>query len=327
MRSADFIRLTGEKDPRSLSIASWIEAPTSIIHNKDSDATLVIDNKKLELYKPTEAKTYAIYREEPAFLASNSEGFMIQAQISVDSLSTVGAATGTGITVYDGQTVFQLQLFDDVEGKTIGLLRKGGSSSDITQHYVPTEFDWDRQRMFRFVVDPKRNIIRLYDGDDIGTAIMEVPFDRDELPNGSDFGWAAFSPFIAFGHTMEIAASGTFVLKELSFSHIYQSWDGEDTFVPDHVDTMPTFTETQTGSPTSVMDGNELVVTAPGGSTDKFHRTALFGVNRGAVLEAAVRIQSWRPSSRTGTYLILDDGVHAYALTFVEAKTGKYVAL
>src|SRR5690606_16393038 len=44
-------------------------------------------------------------------------------------------------------------------------------------------------------------------------------------------------------------------------------------------------------------------------------------------VEFGMKIECWRPLSRTGVYLFLDGGLHAYALTFVETSVGKFVAL
>lgn len=328
VRGAEMISVRGDRDPRDLDVSAWFQAPEAVLEEPDPDATTAIKNGCFRMTKPTAGKSFALYREEPGFLASNSDGFAVTAKIEVEMIQLVGASTGMGITIFDGQSIFQLQLFDDIGVKTIGLLKNAGDEMDITDHFLPEQaFDWKGRRTFRMVMDPRRSIIRFYDGEDMSQAISTIPFDRNNLPSASDFGLTGMTPFILVGHTMAAATRGTFVLESLSYSHFYHAWDGEDGFSPSVLQTNPAFTRTTTGGASSVMDNGQLVITNPTGGSDKFSQSAPFGANRGAIVEANVQITSWRPFSKTGTYVVLDDGVHCYAITFIETSQAKYVAL
>lgn len=327
VRGAELFRTLGTRDPRDVTIGTWSTAPSSILGSLDAAAGSDVALGLFEMNKVTAGTSFALHREEPALLSSGNEGFMVQAKISARAYTVSGSsATGMGITVFDGQTVFQLQLFDDLGVRTVGLLKKGGLNTDITQHFLPsTAIDWKGQHLFRFVVDPRRAVLRFYDGDDLATALMDVPFDRATLPNAADFGWENLTPFLLIGHTMVQSSTGTFVLDDVSFCHLYQAWDAEDGNLPPA--STPMFRDDTSGTATAVFETGALLLTAAPRSTKVYTRDALIGPNRGGIIEARLKITSWRPRTRTGVYALIDDGVHAYALSFVDSDLGKFVAL
>lgn len=327
IHSTELVKTTGAVDPREAVVSAWMDTPESLIAARDSAGATAATAGIFTMVKPTVAKTFSIYREEPALLASDTDGFMVQARLHVSPTATDGAATGMGFTIFDGQSVFQVQLFKDPTFNTIGILRKGGSNQDITEHFLPdTNIDWSAGHLFRIVVDPRRSLILFYDGDDLNTPVGEVPFDRANLPSSADFGWTGETPFIALGHTMPTTTSGTFSLYEFSFCHLYQAWDTSDANVPTAAD--PVFTKDTAGAPTDGLtsDGDFQIV-ATTGDLVQFHRDVEFGAHRGGIIEFRAKIESWRPLTRTGVYVFLDDGLHVYALTFVETSVGKFVAL
>lgn len=328
VNGAEYVAMDTAKDPREVDISVWSTAEESVLADKDSAATTAAGNGSFKITKATSGKTFALYREEPGLLSSDTDGFMIQATLTALDNELEASATGMGIVVSDGTTVFHLQLLDDLERRTIGLLKKDGNPIDLSEYFTPnTDFDWTDLKSFRLVVDPRRNLIRFYSSDDFSTSTMEIPFDRSTLPDAADYSWDTLTPFILVGHTSSLDTSGTLQIKEFKFCHLYQGWDSEDGVSPNLAPTDPIFTRVTSGGSIASMASGELSITAPGGSLDKFHRAADCGIGRGAVIEARVNFTSWRPKSRTGTYLILDDGTHAYALTFLENNAGKFVAL
>lgn len=324
---AELVRTTGAIDPREVTVSSWLDTPVDIMANPDTLARGSSSAGIFRMTKPTIGKTFSLYREDPSLFGSSSEGFMVQARLHVTNTVQQGSATGTGITIFDGQSVFQLQLFQDPGFNTIGLLKKNGSDFDITEYFTPTvPLDWKTGHLFRLVADPRRNVISLYDGDDLNSPVMEIAFDRSKLPSAGDKGWGGATPFIMVGHTLELDTAGTFSLYEVGFCHLYQAWDTNDGNIPTAAN--PSFTKTSSGGPTDglTVDG-DFQITAPAGALDKFSRAIEFGDHRGGVVEARMKVESWRPLTRTGTYLILDDGLRSFALTFVEDSVGKFVAL
>jgi hypothetical protein len=324
---SEFLRVGGETDPTDADIAPWVIAPTGIIGNLDPQASSSVVANVFQMAKPTLGKTFALYRQEPGLANSSVEGFMVEAKIFASATQQANACTGMGFTIFDGTSVFQIQLFNDFAHPTVGLLEKSGVDSDFSTYFAPTSpLDWSEGHTFRFVVDPRRNVIRLYDGDDIGTPVMSIAFDRTTLPSAADKGWTGLAPFIAVGHTVPVSAIGTFNLVEMKFCHLYQAWDSTDADLP--TATNPAFTKTSSGGATAVLSSaGDLVITAATNGLCEFHRTIDFGIQRGGILEARVKIDSWRPFTRTGSYLFLDDGLHMFALTFVETLFGKFAAL
>lgn len=324
---SEFIKASGTSDPRDTDITTWIVAPQTIIANPDSEATSSSTNGIFSIIKPTVGKTFALYREEPGLLSSDNEGFMVQASIFSVNITQDISATGTGIIIFDGQSVFQLQLFNDFAIKTIGLLKKSGEDNNSSNYFLPLpSINWGAGHTFRFVVDPRRNAIRLYDEDNLGIPILDIPFDRSTLPSASDKGWISFTPFIAIGHILETSSNGTFNLIDFGICHLYQAWDSSDSNLP--IDANPAFTRTTSGGSSSVLTSNgDLSITAPIGAIDNFHRTIEFGDHRGGILEVRARIESWRRFTRTGTYFLLDDGLRTFALTFIENNSGKFVVI
>jgi hypothetical protein len=316
-------RVSGAADPRTLSIGQWFDAPDDLIADRDDTADGRVSVNHFRMTKPTLGETFALYRREPGLAASDTDGFSIQARIEGLGLTKEGSCSGMGFTIFDGQTVFQLVLFeDDAEVKRVGLLRNGGDDGDVNDYYT-AEFDWS-EGTFRLVVDPREDFIRIFDAEDLETALLDLPFDRSTLPNAASKGWAGEIPFITFGHTIPTQTSGVFVLRDLICNHLFQGWAAE-TNSPAAAD--PTFTLATTGSPVVATANGVTTLACDPGERAKYSRAAYFSSLRGAVVEAKGRVTSFRARHRSGTYLLLDDGVRSFALSFVDSFTGKYIAL
>jgi hypothetical protein len=320
---AELVKTLGAPDPRDAELSCWFDAPTSLFADRDLAGTAASLGTGFQMTKATSGKTLAVYREEPGFLRTVVEGFSVDANLSASMSRLDRAATGTGLVIYDGQTVFQLQLFDDLTRKTIGLRKKNNVNNDTGNYFLPsTSFDWSVGNKFRFVVDGARAKIQVFAFPDLTTPILDMVFDRSVLPDAADFGYVDLTPFIAFGHITPVDTLGTFTMTELVYSHIYQAWEAREGLPTAAADV---FTADNAGT-LAVSDG-VLSVLTPALSTSLVHRSVEFGLDRGALIEARCRITANRPRSRTGTYLALDDGLHTFALSFVETDTSRFVAV
>ena len=322
IQGPEFWKVSGASDPRTLTIGPWF-VDDELFSTPDDDASARVSVNHFRMTKETLGGTYALYRREPGFASSDTEGFSIQANIEALGITREDSCTGAGVTIFDGQSVFQLMLFEDeTETKRIGLLRTGGQDADSNDYYV-ADIDWS-ESSFRFVVDPRENFIRIFDTEDLETPILDIEFDRGLLPSAADKGWTGEVPFIAFGHTVPTQTTGIFVLHSLVCNHLYQGWAAE-AHAPTAAD--PVFTLTSTGTPTVGTADGVTTIACDAGELAKYSRAAYFSSLRGATIEARGRVTSYRPKFRSGTYLVLDDGVRSFALSFVDSHSGKYAAL
>lgn len=322
---SELIRTIGSVDPREAPIACWFEASSDYFPATDVDGVEEIVDGAFSMTKVTDASTLAVMRVEPGFLLSISRGFMVQGVISADNTALQDSATGTGIIIYDGLSVFLLQLFQDASGsKTVGIRKRGGSDFDLSTYYQPTTpLDWSKTG-FRLVADTPRNKLQLFSLLDLTTPILDIALDRGSLPVASEFSYTGLDPFIAFGHILPTNTAGTFSLNSLDYCHFYQSWEareGDPTLISNP------YTATSYGF-LSLAD-DVLTITTPPGDMSFLYRQAFFGTNRGAIIEASLRIPSYRPLSRTGVYLALDGGPgnYIYALSFSETSLGRFASL
>lgn len=316
------VTTTGDKDPRDADIAPWFDSDSAHIANTDPSGTVLAGKGLLKLTKSTLGKTLALYRDEPGFFKTSSDGLLVQFSAVVLSGVPDGVATGTGVTIYDGLTVFQLMLFDDGLTKTVGLKKRFGTDADIATYFVPsTPLDWSANAI-RFTVDKRSGRIRLYALSDVETPLLDIPLDRSTLPSSADYGWTNLTPFIAMGHTTPTQTKGTFALSFIDICHYLQEWEANNGLP---TATNPAFTASNPGT-MSLVSG-ELVLACPAGQYSKNTLQVSFGPNRGAAVEGRVAVTSWRALSRTGVYLFLDDGLKAFGLSFVEASTGKYACI
>jgi len=323
IQGPEFWKVSGAEDPRTLSIGPWFDAPEDLFANPDSEAAGRVSVNQFRMTKETLGDTYALYRREPGFAASDTDGFMIQARIEALGITREESCTGVGFTVFDGQSVFQVLLFEDEAAtKRVGILRAGGDDFDMDAYYT-ADLDWS-SLTFRLVVDPRENFIRLFDVTDLETPLLDVEFDRGNLPTAADKGWAGEVPFIAMGHVVATQTTGIFVLHDMVCNHYYQGWAATD-HAPGAAN--PAFTLASSGSPTVGTAGGITTIACDAGELASYSRVAAFSSLRGATVEARGRVTAYRPRFRSGTYLLLDDGSRSFALSFVDSYTGKYVAL
>ncbi len=327
VESAYLFKTDGLRDPRDTDIGTWFDMPEELLADRDPDAATLVANGVFSMIKETEDKTFAIYREDPSLLRSNSDGFALHAVVSADNENLDSASTGTGFIIFDGQTVFQISLFNDFASKTVGILKRDGVPVDLNDSYIPeTPIDWSVGG-FRVVVDPRANEVRLYAAEELETPRRVLPLDRSLFPSAADYGWTDVTPFVAFGHIIPANTLGSFNVTHFEICHLFQSWEGATGVAPDDAPSDPAFDLFTYGSPTASMNDGALEISAPAGSLYRLSREIPFERFRGGATEARLRITSNRRDSHTGVRLILDDGVNAWSLTFVETAVGRFACL
>jgi hypothetical protein len=343
------------EDPRQKNYSRWFDSSATIMPNPDpagGAAVVTSANNELafRLTKKTANKTVSIFREEPGFLRSFDNGFKIKCKLFGVSTKKVGAGTGMGILIWDGNNVFQFDMFDDTLNRTIGLLKKNGTSTLPADHFLPGQFiNWGSGAVdVTILVDPGRtgaltNTVRveMFLNDDLDTPIMSQIVSRLSLPDAADYGYAdlfgnSYPPFICAGHIEEVDTAGSLDIISLEYSTIYEVWEARDNFTPDSASISPTWPLTvgSTGSASLLTgtEGQELLISCSPGQYRRYTRTTpvdptLFDTFRGVTIEARIKINSWKALSRAGAMVIVDDGVKAFMLSFIETAEGKFVSI
>lgn len=321
IQGPEFWKVDGAQDPRTLPIGPWFNSTMFASPDAAAESRVSVDHFRMT--KESLGSTYALYRREPGFAGSIYDGFVVQASAQALGVTREDACTGMGITVFDGQTIFQLMLFEDEAGiRRVGLLREGGSDH-ASEDYFLVDLDWSTSG-FRLVVDPREDVVRLFSTDDLVTPVLDMAFDRGLLPAAASKGWVGQIPFIAFGHITPTQTTGVFALYNLTYSHMLQGWAARD---GSPGASAPSFVLATTGSPVVSTSNGVTSLACDPGELAKYSRGGDFSSLRGATLETRMRISGHRPRFRSGTYLLLDDGVRTFALTFVDSYSGKYAAL
>lgn len=359
-RTDETVRYEGG-NPIKAEISSWFGPDDRFFSAPDALGTMkVLSSGAVRLTKVTSGSSLALYREEPGLLTSDVNAFMVQATFFATATALISARiTGMGFLIFDGQTVFYLGLLGG-SARTIGLLRGGSSVSSPSSYILPDEdINWATQTSFRFVCDPRREVIDIY-GEDISTPITTIPFNRAELPVPSAFGLIGEPAFIAFGHLSNLATFGFFDLARLTFATTYQAYEASDGVLPNDVATDPVWSSTSGGfaagdpnplfglallgggygilpiglyignatPPTDaeIIDG-ELVIDTTPQITHTFSRVLPISPERGVVVEFRVHFTRFKPRARTGYFVMIDDGLKSYAVSFVDTEIGKFIAV
>ena len=358
-RSDETVRFTGG-DPIKVPISSWFGPDDRFFSNPDNGVTKVLPTGTFRMSKGVSGDSMAIYREEPGFLTSDVNGFMMEAIFFGTATQLISARiTGMGFFIFDGQTVFYLGLLSGPT-RTVGLLRAGGDAAVPASFITPDEdIDWSTVTSLRLVVDPRREVIDLY-GEDIATPLMTLDFDRGDFPAAADFGLGGEPAFLAFGHISDIATLGLFDLSRLTYGATYQAYESSDDALPDDAATDPIWTATSGGfsggvpnplftlallgggfgilpiglfiediappSHSSMVEGQLVTDTDPG-TTQTFRRLIPISPERGTVVEFRVQITRHKPRARSGFFVIIDDGLKAYAVSFIDTEIGKFIAI
>ena len=363
IRQTDEIVRYDGGDPINASLSSWFGPDDEFLTDPDPDGEVNIlynyDGQPVQLIKNTPDKTFAIYREEPGFIGSSDNGILLDATFYARKGTNIGTfITGMGFLINDTESVFCLTLLDDASYRTIGLLGDGtgpGVSADYNR--VPQEIDWIESTRIRMTIDPRRGWVEIYADGDYVNPVLRKEFDRAGFPTVADFSMSAVPAFICFGHPYDLSTTGTFVLERLHYSHLYQAYEARDGDLPDSAD--PKWLLTTAGfqdpsplyglhlfgggfGPTplgyyvhagvgpggsSTIIDNQLRISCDPGETQIYFRSVDCAINQGAALDIRVKFTDWKPKSRTGTFLVIDDGTSSYMLSFIDTEIGKFVAL
>lgn len=359
-RTDELVHYTGG-DPRDVQLSSWFGPDDIFLPNPDPDGVVqVLANlsRSVEITKNTPGKTMALYREEPCFQGSNLNGIFMEAEFKATDVDVVDARiTGMSFMIYDGQTAWVLSLLANTN--VLALVTSGaGGVASIANYSSSQALEWSAYVRIKLVIDPRRGKVSLFSSEDFSSPILEMAFNRSNFPSGADLGLSALSPFIAFGHPHELDTTGSFTLKRMAYSHYYQAYEADDGYLPNDTETDPIWILTASGfqdnSPlwnglldggfgimplgyyihgglgpagsSAIVDG-QLEVTTEAGETQVYWRSGAFDGERGVVLEARVQFTDWKPKTRTGAFMVIDDGLKAYMLSFVDTDIGKFVGV
>jgi hypothetical protein len=358
-RTDETIRYEGGNPKQNVS--SWFGPDDKFFVSPDTSGVVkVLNTGAVRITKLVSGDSMALYREEPSLLGSDTDGFMLEATFfAIPSQLAGPRVTGMGFMIFDGQTIFYLGLLSGTT-RTIGLLKKGGSVIVSSSYQIPVvDLDWSSTTSFRLVVDPRRGLIDLYNSN-LTTPILSTPFDRAQLPDDADFDLVGLNPFVSFGHISDIQTLGSLDLNRLVYSCSYQSYEAKDGNLPDAADpvwisTASGFSSILPGPPLTgtflvgggfgilplglfvitasspldiaVIENRQLIVSTAAGSTHTYSRSIAIDPNRGAVVEIRLQITRSKPRSRAGYYVMIDDGLTTYALSFVDTEIGKFVCI
>jgi hypothetical protein len=321
LAGAHLVRALGSNNLLDADLSPWFLAPQAYF-GLPATGESSVSGSFFRLDKTTDGP-YAIYRDEPAILRT-SDGFFYQISATMGGVTTDETSTGAGVFVYDGQTAFQLTFFDDGNNKTVGLLKRGGSRTSVSDYFTPVvPLDWSEEGV-RLVVDIRRNVVEIFASSDLVTPVLSMELDRDLLPAPGDFELDGFTPFVALGHITDGATTrGVFSLASFEFGPVYQSWEAATDGLATAAN--PPFTSSGAGSQLLV-DGTLTFNSDPGEQTS-LRRDIMFGPNQGVAIETRHRVTSYRPYSPTNLYFGVEDGVNVFGLTFVDTLIGKFVCL
>ncbi len=359
-RSDETIRYAGS-NPLKLEISPWFGPDDVLFDNPDAAGVIRVIpgiNATTRLTKLTSGSSMALYREEPGFRTSDVNGFMVEAKFfGTSSLLVSSRITGMGFFICDGSTVYYLGLLSGAT-RTVGILRAGGDPASISSYITPAEdLDWSSATTLRLTVDIRRELEELY-GNDLLEPLLSLPIDSSNFPTAADFG-VDDTAFIAFGHIHDLDTLGSFDLTRLNYAPTYQAFEAIDGYLPDEIDPAWTSSTGSSGSGeisplfgtallgggygilpvglsigavnliegTAVIEDGEFVLETPPSIVHIYTRPIPISSERGAVVEFRTRIVSYKPRARTGFYVIIDDGLKTYCLSFVDTEIGKFVAI
>lgn len=359
-QSDESIRYEGG-DPIKNAVSAWFGPDDTFFTSPDPLGVVrVLSDNEVRLTKMTSGDSFAVYRQEPGFLDSAVDGFVLDVDffgITTQLLSS--RITGMGFMIFDGTTVWYVGLLSG-SANTIGILRSGGGPGSLSSYILPnTNVDWSSPTSLRFTVDPRRNLVELFWKDYV-TPVLSTVLNRAAFPNAASFGLSSQPAFIAFGHIAALNTLGSLDVSRLVYSTRFEAFEARDGVLPDNAASHPQWTSTLGGfgsgtpSPlyglallgggfgilpvglyigssfpptgvTSIVD-DQLVINGPPKITQTFSLNVPFSPDRGGIIEFRTQITRHKPRARSGFYVIIDDGFHTFALSFVDTEIGKFVA-
>ena len=328
LRPDYLVRLPGDFDPREAPLAPWFDPPTPLFPVQDTAGSIaVLPGKVLQFSKPTAGQAFSVYREEPGILRLAAEAFFLEATIKGVPTTKDAAWAGSGFLFSDTANVYQLSLFDDTMNKRLGLLKRGGVENKQLDHFLSTPLDWSSLVTFRFVADPRRQLLEIFNTTDLRTPIMSVPFDRTKLPVIADYGYAITDlPFVAFGFPRQSQATGELDVTKLSYCYQYEAYEpARDALLPPAANP-PWVLGDNAGTAVIGTGTTGLQIATGDGLGQNYSRAMLIDQNRGAVVEFDLEISAHSPNSNTGCLLAFDDGTATYGIGFLEEDSQKFVS-
>ena len=343
------IGFSGNTDPTKLLRGGiWFVDP-----NNEDAAGQVLPSVSgyCRLLRATAGSNFSIYRDEPGFQKTATDGFAIEFECATTTSGGTGFATGAAIQISDGTTLFQLDFFFDGSVHNLGLLLTGGDPTLPSDHLTPTTAVDYTQTRLRLVVDSRRGFIDLFDVSDISTPLATWTLNRAQLPTATDSRIAVGFP------VMSTPTIGSMDIYSLKYTYIYQAWETRDDISPTAAN--PAFTASSSssgssgplnlavmpgvlpppffpgdsgggggdGAGTGTVESDGFHIVSPGGTVLYYRRAAPFDSNLGGVIETSFCITSWRPATRSGVFVFIDDGDNAFMLSFVETDVGRFVCV
>lgn len=343
------IGFSGAVDPTHLTRGGiWFKNPASA----DSAGQIIPSaGGYCRLLKNTASTDFSIYRDEPGFAKTTTDGFLIEFKCHSSTTGGTGFATGAAIQISDGQTLFQLDFLFDGSTRTVGILLLGGDPTVPANHLAPTTPVDYSTKTLRLTVDSRRNLIELFDTADLDTPLGSWALNRAALPT------ATTSQIVVGLPVTSTPAVGALDIYSLRYSYIYQAWEARDSLTPlsanppfssgtpaggggplsaavmPGVLPLPYFIDSGggggggAGSGSGSLTSEGYRITTAGGETYYFSRGAPFNSEIGAIMEFRMKIESWHPFERTSVFAFIDDGNNAFMLSFVETNEGKFVCV
>lgn len=324
--SDHLVLFPGGVDPRAAKVAPWFDPPTPMLPIQDPAGSIsVLSTKEVDFSKVTVGQALSVYRQEPSLLRMGAEGLFIETTLRATPTVKDSFWTGAGFLFWDSATVYQVSLFDDAINKTVAIKKRGGLDNKQTDHFVSTAVNWSGLATVRIVTDPRRNLIEIFNLEDLLHPILSIPFDRTTLPVSADYGFIATEiPFISFGFPRQSNTTGDFIVSSLTYCYSYEAYEARDAITPDAAS--PAFVAyLNTGTP--AVAGGALTLTTTPGQSQSYARSVSFDAVRGCMVEFDLAITNHKPEDESGIVMMLDDGIFSYPLNWVEKDGTKYVVV
>ncbi len=326
-RSADMVKTTPGVDPRKDEVSPWYDDNGTHFEPFDENGSVRMGLQGLQMARVTkDPRSLAIYREEPGFLLSNTEGYAIDISLHGTSTSRDGDTTGMGFVVYDGFSVFQVACLQVGTTRLLGV-RTTTDDATALAGYNSATYDWSVPSMLRFVVDGRAGRIRIYKHPVLNVPLLDTVLDRSAYPDATAFGWENFVPFLGIGHFDDVEATGSLYLREVRYTHFYRSWDAYDGVAPNDPSLPLPFTRAGTGTAPSGAITGSFQITCTRAQTLVYSSEAASDVFRGATVEARVAISGSDRNEPTGDAIVFDDGLRRFILSFTETDEGRFACL
>lgn len=194
------------------------------------------------------------FKTEPR-ISQRADGFMLEGFVG-GILEGVrdGHSTGMGLSVDDGEKLFELAMLDTESSKTWAL--RVGDDAKVSTSYATPEQDADYRglRFVRLAVDRNAGVASMF-VDDLNTPVVARPLS-------SSFPASANPGRVAMGRLQDVDTRTEFDVCILNYVPRYKAWEASDNRSPDDGG-LGTAQFTKMGSEQSVLSNGQLVLTTP----------------------------------------------------------------